>query len=681
MTQTSVYGSDAQTASRYEAVLRLFRSLRTKQGCNDLVSLLPDSLRPLVEFDHLSLYLTNQKTNKSAWFVSDNSSPSMLTRALAPPPEEAVSSWVFENHRVVSLPSHDGQDGPHLNGFVWNNSYGSSVTLPMTSGRWNCGTLTFATKRSDAYSGEHIQLMEAIAGQLANAIVLADWERWCDRVELILGVNNTLVSKLELQDLLRSISASVRRTLACDFVGVAVFDEESKELRSYVIDFPDTRGYIKEGIAMPLDGTLLGQVFKSGQAFAGAMSDLPIDETTAKGRAEGFQFGCCYPLISRDRKLGVLSVARRGGTAFCPDDVELLGQVTQQIAIALDNAISYRQISQLKDKLAQEKVYLENEIRTELKFDEIVGHSPSLVRVLKQVETVAPTDSTVLIFGETGTGKELIARAIHNLSSRRGRTFVKLNCAAIPTGLLESELFGHEKGAFTGAVAQRIGRFELANHGTIFLDEISEIPLELQPKLLRVLQEREFERLGSSHTLRSDARLIAASNRNLAEMVEKQTFRADLFYRLNIFPIQTPALRERTEDIPLLVRHFVHQFSRSMNKQIETIPAETMQALTNYSWPGNIRELQNLIERAMILSSGSVLRVPLQDLKARPAQTVENNKHQTLEEAEKAHILSVLKDTKWVLSGPQGAASRLGMNRSTLRFRMGKLGIVRPGTE
>ena len=681
MNNTLPSASEAKTVSRYEELLQLFRSLRIRHGCGDFVSFLPESLRPLAHFDYLSLYLNHPKTNKSAWFVPDSESAASLTRATAPLPEEAVSSWVFENQKVVSLPSQDPPQGLHVNGFS-NQRFASSVTLPLTSGRWNCGTVTFASRTPGAYIDEEVRFLEAIAGQLANAIVLADWERWCDRVELILGVNNTLVSKLELQDLLRSISASVRRNLACDFVGVAVLDEETDELRSYVVDLPDARGFIKEGGVIPIDKTPLGQVFKTGQYFAGAISDFPSDEVTSKGRAEGFQFVCCYPLVSRDRTLGVLTVARRGDTAFCPDDVELLGQVTQQIAIALDNAVAYRQISRLKDKLAQEKVYLEDEIRSELKFDEIVGHSPSLLRLLKQVETVAPTDSTVLILGETGTGKELIARAIHNLSSRRARTFVKLNCAAIPTGLLESELFGHEKGAFTGAVSQRIGRFELANHGTIFLDEISEIPLELQPKLLRVLQEREFERLGSSQTLRSDARLIAATNRNLAEMVEKQTFRADLFYRLNIFPIQIPALRERPEDVPLLVRHFVHQFARSMNKHIETIPAETMSALTAYPWPGNIRELQNLIERAMILSSGSVLRVPLDDLKARPVQTVEhNNKHQTLEEAERAHILSVLKDTKWVLSGPQGAANRLGMNRSTLRFRMGKLGIVRPGTE
>jgi DNA-binding NtrC family response regulator len=311
-------------------------------------------------------------------------------------------------------------------------------------------------------------------------------------------------------------------------------------------------------------------------------------------------------------------------------------------------------------------------------FKEIVGTSAALTAALKQVEVVAPTESTVLILGETGTGKELIARAIHTASSRSRRPFVKLNCAAIPTGLLESELFGHEKGAFTGAIAQRIGRFELADGGTIFLDEVGDIPLELQTKLLRVLQEREFERLGSTRTLRTDARLIAATNRELQKMVEQRKFREDLFYRLNVFPISVPALRERSEDIPLLVNHFAQRFARRMNRTIETIPVETMAALTRYAWPGNIRELQNLIERAVILSRGPVLQVPLKDLDNCTAPRGDNEKDQTLEEAQRAHILAILKETRWVLGGARGAAVRLGINRSTLQFRLKKLGIVRP---
>jgi len=323
----------------------------------------------------------------------------------------------------------------------------------------------------------------------------------------------------------------------------------------------------------------------------------------------------------------------------------------------------------------------EDEDQGEPDFDGIVGRSNALRSVLHEIKTVAPTDSTVLIYGETGTGKELIARAIHELSPRRTNTFVKLNCAAIPTGLLESELFGHEKGAFTGAIAQRVGRFEVANHGTAFLDEIGEIPLELQPKLLRVLQEREFERLGSTRTLHTDARLIAATNRNLAAMVEEQRFRSDLFYRLNVFPVRVPSLRERREDIPLLVWHFARQFAARMKRNYERVAPETMRVLCEYDWPGNIRELQNLIERAAILSPGPVLRVPLRDLHHRTITVSQNRQHQTLEEAERSHILQTLKQTRWVLGGPNGAAARLAINRSTLQFRMKKLGIVRPGSK
>ena len=363
--------------------------------------------------------------------------------------------------------------------------------------------------------------------------------------------------------------------------------------------------------------------------------------------------------------------------SFSRDDVKFLMQVAGQVAIAVENALAFSKIAQLKEKLTQEKLYLEDEIRTELNFEEIVGKSAALRRVLQQVATVAPTDSTVLIYGETGTGKELVARAIHNLSSRQSNAFVKLNCAAIPMGLLESELFGHEKGAFTGAIAQRIGRFELANHGTVFLDEVGEIPLELQPKLLRVLQEREFERLGSTRTLTTDARLIAATNRDLASMVEEQRFRSDLFYRLNVFPVRVPSLRERPEDIPLLVRHFTEQCARRMNKKIETISTETLKQMRQYHWPGNIRELQNVIERAVILSAGPVLNVPLSEIQSRPlpaaADANENRNKKAepsvgkdirnvLEETERKHILNVLSQTNWPPPDPmRRCAVRLGM--------------------
>jgi formate hydrogenlyase transcriptional activator len=418
--------------------------------------------------------------------------------------------------------------------------------------------------------------------------------------------------------------------------------------------------------------------------FAGWL-DSPIAQIAVR---EGLKSVCCLPLISRNRAIGVLVLGRLRDDAFSQADVSFLSQIANQIALAVENALAYREIRELKEQLSKEKLYLEDEIRTEMNFAQIIGTSTSLRRVLKEVGTVAPTDSTVLIYGETGTGKELIARAIHDLSPRSAKPFVKLNCAAIPTGLLESELFGHEKGAFTGAIAQRIGRFEVADGGTIFLDEIGEIPLELQTKLLRVLQEREFERLGSSRTLRTDARLIAATNRDLEVMVAEQKFRSDLFFRLNVFPVHVPPLRERQGDIPLLVRHFAQQFSRRMKKVMETIPSAAMDALCRYHWPGNIRELQNVIERAVIISAGPALSVDVADLKspkvshpeertATPNSATNGALHHLLEETERQQVLQALKQCNWVVAGPHGAAALLGINRSTLQVRIRKLGISR----
>jgi len=435
---------------------------------------------------------------------------------------------------------------------------------------------------------------------------------------------------------------------------------------------------LQENAAIPIENTAVGEAFSSARPVVARRADIELmpPEIAQSLLGEGLNFVCAVPLVSRKRVLGTLNAASRREDAFSEAGVKLLEEVAGQFAVALDNALAYSHIEELNETLAEEKLYLADEIRSNYFFEEIIGSSQALQKVLRQVEVVAPSDSTVLICGETGTGKELVARAIHNLSSRRQATFVKLNCAAIPTGLMESEMFGHEKGAFTGAVAQRIGRFELANHGTLFLDEIGEIPPELQPKLLRVLQEQDFERLGSAHTVHVNVRLIAATNRDLQSMVHEGDFRPDLFYRLNVFPIVMPPLRERREDIPKLVRYFVQQVAQRMGKRIETIHSETMEALVRYAWPGNIRELQNIIERAVILSSGSVLRVPMGELTS--SREVSGGTPRTMEEAERRHILKVLDETKWIVGGPYGAAARLGMKRSTLQSRMQKLRIHRP---
>src|SRR5208283_4609229 len=475
------------------------------------------------------------------------------------------------------------------------------------------------------------------------------------RYETLLRLSRCLMSARP-DDLATNIAAELRPVVDFDLLDIVISRADASDLNA-------TGGEADQAVSEP-DSQPFSAPSGSGVCC------FPLGEE--------IKTQCSVALISRRSELGFFVVGRFDDKDFSQDDVEFLTQVAGQVAIFIDNSMAYRHIAHLTEKLTPESIYFEDEILTETNFEEIVGRSSALRSLLRQVETVAPTDSTVFIYGETGTGKELVARALHKLSARHACPFVKLNCAAIPTGLLESELFGHERGAFTSAIAQRIGRFELANRGTIFLDEIGEIPLELQPKLLRVLQEREFERLGSSRTLTTDARLIAATNRDLGTLVQEQKFRSDLFYRLNVFPVRVPPLRERREDIPLLVQHFVQRFSKRMNRSIESVPKQGMDALANYSWPGNVRELENVIERAVIFSSGPELRVPVAEL-SRPALCADSWKPQTLEEAERAHILATLKKTRWVLAGPNGAAIRLGLNRSTLQFRMKKLGIVRPG--
>jgi formate hydrogenlyase transcriptional activator len=388
---------------------------------------------------------------------------------------------------------------------------------------------------------------------------------------------------------------------------------------------------------------------------------------------------CIMPLTTARHRLGTLVFVSKQEGAYDAVDLDFLRLVAKQVAVAFENALAFDCIEELKEKLEKEKIYLEEEIRTANNFEEIIGESAALKRVLKGVETVAPTNSTVLIIGETGTGKELIARALHQLSPNRESTFVKLNCAAIPSGLLESELFGHEKGAFTGAIMQKIGRFELAHKGTLFLDEVGDIPAELQPKLLRVLQEQEFERLGSTKTIRVNVRLVAATNRDLPRMVEDGQFRSDLYYRLNVFPIVLPPLRERADDIPRLVRYLTQKFARRMGRQIETISSDVMDSLVHYTWPGNVRELENVIERAVILSPGTELQIPAGDLRSVAVQPPEPGDGKvTLADAERQHILRVLREANWVLGGPNGAAGKLGMKRTTLQSKMKKLGISRP---
>ncbi len=690
MSATPKLDPEQSLTARYEALFRVSRAISAYRDPKELFRALATELRSVVQFEGIGVVQYDDAGNKVKWHLGVKCPQSEGSPYPELPPEETITWWVYRNQQPFVITSIDRETRfPRMMEQLKGYGVRSACFLPLTTAHRRIGCLVMGSERPEAYTQGEVCFLSLVANQVAVAMddalnfdasqrARGELQREKDRLKLLLDLNNSVVSNLELRDLLRAVSASVRQVMQCDGVAVDLLDPETNRLRIFVLDFPEGKGFLQEEMVVPIDAAP-AKVLQTGKPVVMGPPDPTLMSAESYGRiqGEGIKSACLLPLGNRNRVFGVLGLGRLQENAFTQDDVDFLMQVAGQVALAVENALAYGEIRELKDKLAQEKLYLEDEIRTESDFEEIVGKSVKLRRVLQEVETVAPSDSTVLILGETGTGKELIARAIHERSARKAHAFVNLNCAAIPTGLLESELFGHEKGAFTGAIAQRIGRFELAHRGTVFLDEIAEISLELQPKLLRVLQEREFERLGSSKTLRTDARLIAATNRDLQARVNEKLFRDDLFYRLNVFPIRVPPLRERAEDIPLLVRHFTEQFARRMNKAIESIPSETMNVLSRYSWPGNVRELQNVIERAVILSNGPVLKVPLADLKHRatPSAATANG---TLEEAERKHILAVLDETNWVIAGADGAAARLGMKRSTLQFRMRKLGISRP---
>jgi formate hydrogenlyase transcriptional activator len=494
---------------------------------------------------------------------------------------------------------------------------------------------------------------------------------------LLLETTNQLITQRSTTELLVAIAASVQSVKEYDYAGIALYDQATRKLRVHTLPSRGTGELIHEERLLPVENSPAGWAFKARRPLIlnrirEEGKPMEISETLVH---QGVQSACRIPLMTHDHVLGTLTLASRHENAFTNEDVASLTQLAGQIAIALDNAIAFRELAEMKDRLAEEKGYLEDEIRTRFNFDDIVGESPAIKDVLSQVQTVAPTDSSVLILGETGTGKELLARAIHRLSVRHDKIFVTLNCSAVPATLFESELFGHEKGAFTGSTGRQIGRLELAHQGTLFLDEIGDVPLELQSKLLRALQEKQFERLGSAQTITVNVRVIAATNRNLLQMIDEGSFRNDLYYRLNVFPIAVPPLRERASDISLLARYFVDKYSRRLSKKIGAIPKRTLNMLKEYSWPGNVRELEHYIERAVILSRGSELQAPPLEANARKRSL--DSASQSLAAAERDHILRVLRETNWIVGGPRGAAARLGLKRTTLASKMRRLEITR----
>ncbi|HSW39049.1 MAG TPA: sigma 54-interacting transcriptional regulator [Acidobacteriota bacterium] len=664
----------------------LFEFSRAISGHNDLDSLcraMAGSLQHIIHFDLLALLLYNEANNtlRMHGLTWDEKIPEEAYR-LNFPIDGHPAGWVWTNQQSLYIPRLDQETRwPDFLEKVRSHGFSSIFLVPLTTGNRRLGVLAFTFFSASSASDEEMAFINRAASELSVTIesflVKQQYLQQRDRLQLLFDVTNALVSKLSAEELIPVLAEQLSNVISTDFAILTLLDGKTGELvmRSVHID------------GMQRDENEPGRIHPEGLPSAEAMATgRPVLMNTIdfdrfpspyyRHYAEaGFRSSCSIPLISPNSTLGTLELARRSGRPFSADDVELIMQIGRQIALALENALAYRELSEMKERLAVEKLYLENEIIFDRNIGEMLGESPAFQSIVKNIQIVAPTDATVLILGETGTGKELVARAIHQKSLRCSNNFVKLNCAAIPSSLLESELFGHEKGAFTGALNRRIGRFELADKGTLFLDEVGEIPLELQSKLLRAIQEQEFERLGGNRTIKVDVRLVAASNRNLKAMVAAGEFRSDLYYRLHVIPIAIPPLRERREDIPLLTRYFTQKYAQRAGRRFDTIPSDTMRFLISYQWPGNIRELQNIIERSVILSRGQSFELAMPEMAAPSAglpSALKSRPHD-----ERKRILQALEEANGVVSGLNGAAGRLGLKRTTLQARMKKLGINR----
>jgi len=679
---------------RMQLLVRITNAVTSERHLPDLLSTISRLLREAIPHHYASLSIWDEERRSlRRWAAVQPGEGTPLPEGVALARVEPP--WLaFESGDVIQITREAlaALDTPATSTLV-ARGLASGVCLPLKTARGKYGVLNVGSPQADAFTLSEIMLLWQIARQLAlaieNAIYFDRAEQYRleasaerDRFKLLLNANNALVSQLEPHQLWLSVLETIREHLHHDYASLVILDAATDAWRLEAATFYDDRGVVEPHAAIPQRSPVMRVLErKEPYVFAGPELDLLDVAGVPAMRSAGVQSACCIRLLARGKTLGVLTVASRRDAAFSPADVDLFRDVAGQIAIAVENGLAFREISELKNRLAEEKLYLEGEIVSKHGFKEIIGESQALKRVLAQIQTVAMTDATVLLLGETGTGKELLARALHDSSGRREHPFIRLSGAALPAGLIESELFGYEKGAFTGAVQSKVGRLELAHRGTLFFDEVGDIPLEVQPKLLRVLQEREFERLGAAQTRRVDVRLVAATNRNLEEMVAVGSFRSDLFYRLSVFPIQVPALRDRRGDIPILVRHFVQKASRTMSRRVTTIPKTTMDDFEQWQWPGNIRELQNVIERAVILSSGSVLEVPEAAIPTTPrlaatasAASAETRYHS----GERAMILKALEETNGVIAGPRGAAARLGLKRTTLQSKMQRLGIKRP---
>lgn len=678
--------SSAAVGARYRALLELSAAAASESSLNALLQRASAIFSGLIPFRLIALVLLDEKPGLAGLHVFEvGSRRPVIEIYTAPPPKGTAAARAIEEQRPVFLEEDEtAQRFPELTAMLRGAPIRCFYAFPLSTSHGKIGALVAATE-SRKLNDDDIELLSGVASEFSLALhsVLSlesageyqrELARDRDRLKLLLEINNHTVSRLEVNDFFRAASASIRRFFGSDATGFWLLDEDLGRWNCAVLDFPSTSSAFAR-IDITGRNEQRMQKLRARTPIVETLADIEREfppAISAPLRAESIVCFALVPLVAPRGLIAGMSLGSRRANAFSQADLDLLMQVATQIALALDNALTYGRLSASRNQLEDQRVYLESEIVSESGFEDIVGSSPALRKVLNQIPIVAPTDSTVIIHGETGTGKELIARAIHKLSSRSNETFVRLNCAAIPTGLLESELFGYEKGAFTGALNQKRGRFELADKGSLFLDEIGDISIELQPKLLRAIQEHEFERLGSTRTIRVSVRLIAATHRDLHKMIREGTFREDLFYRLNVFPIQVPPLRERREDIPLLVQYFISRLCRRMRKSITSIPKETMDALMAWDWPGNIRELENFIERAVILSPGDTLEAPLAELApskvlAAPALT--------FRDSERNAIVCALKAAKGRVSGKDGAAERLGLKRTTLLNKMRQLSI------
>ncbi|HKM46113.1 MAG TPA: sigma 54-interacting transcriptional regulator [Terriglobales bacterium] len=675
--RVGVEGEASPEHLRYRLLLEITDMVARANSLPDAFKKLAPPVLDLTRGELLSLSLHDPRRDcmiNRYWKKNDESG-----EFDAGPVDKVVTGWAWEHQQPITIPDTEREGRFPGCMPVWlNHGVRSYTVLPVSTPTSRFGALGLGRKIPDeVLTGEDVEFLSRIA--LLGALALEKEKAQCafEEQQSLVAISRELSSSLDLEKLLWSILSSLRSIARYDRAVLSLLDEGSKNVYHYG-DVLEWEPFVNHGTMVPVGLSLSAQAIQTRKvAFftADDLRDMKVPLAQAM-REIGIRSVCSVPLIAGDRIWGALNTSGLIENAFGPSEVEYLQQVANQVAAAVQNAYAYREIAQLKDRLAQEKRYLEHEIRSANRSEDIVGASPALKHVRDYAAIVAETDATVLITGETGTGKERIARLIHGMSRRKDRNFIKVNCAAIPTGLLESELFGHEKGAFTGAISQKLGRLELANQGTLLLDEIGEIPLELQPKLLRVLQDQEFERLGGTKTIHVDVRLIAATNRDLDRAVEEKEFRQDLFYRLHVFPLHLPSLRERREDIPTLIHHFVEKCAARLHRQIEIIPEEAVQAMMQWSWPGNIRELENFIERSVILSEGNRLTPPLGELRAEISRRPPDS-NGTLRDKEREHIIAILRQTQGTLSGPAGAAARLGLKRTTLQYKMQRLGISR----